>query len=601
MSRRVVWALVAVIPLGLAAVSPVPAQQTPRQEQLLREAVTREAEGDHQAAESLLRELLEAAPAAPAALIALERVLRVQGRLEAFPPVLERAVAVEPRSPYVNQLRLRTYSALDRVDALERAARQWVTFAPLQEVPYREVAEVWEERGEPARALAVLEEGRRVLGRADALALPLGDLLHRMGDPRAAVRAWGWAIEPDGRGALQVVERVRENPEARRYVGELIDRLAVDRAPRGRLEAALELALTADPGRVRALAERLLAQVGPAARRSLLQRVATAADNAGHTELAFWAYGALLDVETRLRYTDADTAGTERLAALRSRLAELALVLGDSAAAAEAFRAVEASADIGPAGRRAAAALRIELLAAEDPTAAAGALERFAREHPGTPELDRVTATVAGALLRDGRREEADAVLADAPGPRASLVRARLRLDAGDAAGARAEYLAAAPGLRGAEATRALKRVTLLGRVSGPAAERLGEALRLRDAGEAERAVARIVAAVDAEGVQGSEDAPGPGAAAALLAFAARLAEDAGLEAEARRIRERIVAEHPDAPDTPAALLALGRALKDDAATREAARAHLERLILDYPESALVAQARRELEGLGRP
>ncbi len=598
MSRVAWWTLVALIPLGLAmAASPAAAQQTPRQGQLLREAVGREAEGDLAAAESLLRELLDVAPASPAALMALERVLRVQGRLEAMPPVLERAMAEDPRSPYVNQLRLRTYSALDRIDGLERAARQWITISPLQEVPYREVAEVWEARGEPARALAVLEEGRRVLARADALALPLGDVLARMGDLPAAVRAWGWAIEPDGRGALRVVERIRERPEARPYVAGLIDRLAGDRAPRGRLEAALELALAAeDPDRARTVAGRLGAEVGTEARRSLLDRMATTADAAGHTELAFWAYGALLDVETRLRYAGTDTAGaerltagTERITALRNRLAELALALGDSAAAADAFRAVEASSDVGSPGWRAASALRIELTAAEDPDAAASALERFAGEHPGTPELDRVTATVAGALLRDGRREAAEAVLGDVPGPRSSLVRARLRLEAGDAAGARAGYLAAAAGLRGAEATGALRRVTLLGRVSGRAARQVAEALRLRDAGESQRAVAGVMAAVDTGG--GHDASP-------LLAFAAGLADDAGLEAEARRIRERIVAEHPGSPDAPPALLALGRKLKDDPGTRGAARAHLERLILEYPESALVPQARRMLEGL---
>ncbi|MFP4624551.1 MAG: tetratricopeptide repeat protein, partial [Gemmatimonadota bacterium] len=156
---------------------------------------------------------------------------------------------------------------------------------------------------------------------------------------------------------------------------------------------------------------------------------------------------------------------------------------------------------------------------------------------------------------------------------------------------ARRAYLSAAPALRGREATAALSLATLLGRVSPEAARAVGSALTLQDRGDPGGAVDRLAGATN--GVRPEDRAP-------LLSVAAAMAADAGLPADARRLRSRIVADHPRSSDAPAALLALGRELAADPATRPEARELIERLILEYPRSALVPQARRVLERLDR-
>ncbi len=600
------WPIVVLVAVGLlTALAPIPAAAQDRREDRLRVAVEREAAGDLATAESMLRGLLADSAAYPPALIALERVLRIQGRLEELTPVLDDAMAADPRSPWVNQLRVRTFSALDSVPGIEEAADQWIRFAPMQEVPYRETARVWMERGEPERALAVLEEGRGAL-RPTALALEYGDALAALGRDSAAAMAWGEAIEVDGRGVENVQDRLAARPAAIRYMPSLVDRLAGRdaagpgagavgmRASRGRLGAALTLALDAGlEDRARVVAERLVDGLSPADRRPILERVSRRADFLGATELAYWAYGALLDAESQLRYAGAgpDSAGTERLVALRSRVGRLALALGDSAAADAAFRNVESEADPGSPGARAAAALRIELTAARDLDAATTALDRFAAAHPDAPELDRLTAIIATGLLEAGRPAAADSALAGVDGPRSALLRGRQALEGGQPREARDEYMKAVAWLQGPDATRALQLVTLLGRVAGAAAIPVGEALRLRDDGDPEAAITTLE---DAAAGLPAGDAP------PLLDLAARLADEAGLAGDARRLRERVVAEYPDSPDAPASLLALGRQLAAADSTRDRAREHLERLIIDYPESALVPEARRVLEGMRR-
>jgi predicted Zn-dependent protease len=82
-----------------------------------------------------------------------------------------------------------------------------------------------------------------------------------------------------------------------------------------------------------------------------------------------------------------------------------------------------------------------------------------------------------------------------------------------------------------------------------------------------------------------------------ILDYAAGVADRTGLAAQAEQIRREIVTEYPKSTVTPASLIALAQVLsargeKDDA------RLMLERVILEHPRSALVPQARRDLDRL---
>jgi hypothetical protein len=85
----------------------------------------------------------------------------------------------------------------------------------------------------------------------------------------------------------------------------------------------------------------------------------------------------------------------------------------------------------------------------------------------------------------------------------------------------------------------------------------------------------------------------------AILEFAANLADRVRLREEAAQIRREIIDDHPASPEAPGAILAVARELSHGGThEEEEARVLLERLITEYPRSALVPQARRELDRL---
>jgi hypothetical protein len=80
--------------------------------------------------------------------------------------------------------------------------------------------------------------------------------------------------------------------------------------------------------------------------------------------------------------------------------------------------------------------------------------------------------------------------------------------------------------------------------------------------------------------------------------MAASIAERSELDVEAEKARRIIITDYVKSPEAPAALLALARTLSQKSETMGEAREQLERLILDHPRSALVPQARQELDRL---
>ena len=86
-------------------------------------------------------------------------------------------------------------------------------------------------------------------------------------------------------------------------------------------------------------------------------------------------------------------------------------------------------------------------------------------------------------------------------------------------------------------------------------------------------------------------------AAPLLLAMAARIETTRGADARALPLWTRVAEAFPTAPEAAEARLEWGRLLKRRGALRDA-RGQFETLILRYPSSALVPQARRELDAL---
>jgi tetratricopeptide (TPR) repeat protein len=178
--------------------------------------------------------------------------------------------------------------------------------------------------------------------------------------------------------------------------------------------------------------------------------------------------------------------------------------------------------------------------------------------------------------------ERARLALRDAPLEDADAVGGWLALYAGDLGAARAA-------LRQVEAVDPLRVevLALLTRTTAARSRAVGEAYLALARGDSARA-ARAFEQVATER---------PEVASLALLSAARIEAARGATARAATLWEGITARHATSPEAAEAWLEWGRLARrqGDLAT---ARARFETVILSHPTSALVPQARRELEGM---
>jgi tetratricopeptide (TPR) repeat protein len=551
--------------------------------QLLRESAARESQGDYDGAEAVLRRLLEENPASSGGLFALERVLRAKGEIVTILPAVDAFLAEQPQSSGVRSLELRVLSEVDSTEAVRREAEAWLSIDPGEEVPYREIARVYERTFGSDEALELLYRGRDELGRNDALALEVGDLLVASGRIEEGAEEWARAVGRDAAQVSTVTRRVTglENEEdaaraGRRVVEVLGDERELDRRRAGS-RIALDLGLEREAMR---LSQDVADELDGRARSTFLTDVARRARDNDLVDVAAWAYDALGG--------DAGSPAERRQFDLR--IVEVSLAAGDTATALEAQRRVVASYSAGSVDRRRATARVIRLEGRRaDPRELRAMLDDFREDFPNAPELDEVAATVAGALQARGDPRGAHDVLEGIEGPKSSLERAYLLLAAGEVAAARSALLLALTGLPPGEATSVIQFAGLLGRVSPAAAEALAEAGVAAHAGQAAGAATGL-----AEAVESFEE----GERAAVLAEAARIAADGGEARVASEIRGRLIVEYPESPEFAEAALALARYHARTPRGYEQAIRLLEDLIASRPNAAVVPDARVELERL---
>jgi hypothetical protein len=586
MSRRrlraavVVAACLASIPLQAQEYGrPADARAGTAELDRLRDAGIREAAGDVPGAEALVRRVLRDNPRSLSALMALERLLALQGRLDDLLPDIERVIAADPTSATAHRARLRVHAGRDDETGIANAAAAWIAVTPHLETPYREVAAFWRERGRPDQAIAILEAGRSRVGGDDALALELGDAFAAAGNAQRAADEWARAVSVEGRGLLPVQRRIADQSDGGAAVmPRLLASLSASSPARKR--AAVLLAMDAGlEAAALAITEPLIQELPDAQRRTTLVEFARRADGSGLHRYAAWAYGRLLQGER-----DAETA-----LAIRTRIMEAALLAGDSALALDMYAELEAEAAAGSPRQRQALAARLRVGAGNDGVeAATRGFAAFRAEYPRAPELDETAAALAARLMDEGSEARAAEIVEGVPGPRSAQLRARLHIRAGHLGAARDELLAAAAGLRGRDATDALALGALLTRLSPAGAEIVAHMV---GGSEHDRESALRETAAATARLQDSERA-------AILDFAAAAADRSGLDAHADALREAIAAELPGTPEAPAALLALARRALARHDSDEAAALMLERIIVDYPRSALAPQARTELQRL---
>ena len=520
------------------------------------------------------REALASRPADLAALLGLERALVTLGRPADVLPALRAALAANPSSGPAWGVGIRIHTQLGEGDSARAAMERWAAISPEAEDPYRELGRALAARRDRATARRVLEVGRERLGREEALAPELAELLTAEGRYQDAAREWVLA--------MRELEGYRHSTMT-----------ALAPAPASQRAGILGSLRDGGPDASAAAAGLALRWGDPVGGVRMLE--------AGLPEDSVRAATLLRDFLEQLTPPEGAAAAHAQALALEGLAARV------PPAQAQRLRS-DAARAFAAAGRPDDARRMLAVLAADG--AAPAALQAGA------------TVTLIGLLVEEGRLEEAEARLAAAAelpdADRADLARrialgwarggdldraerlaradssvdglalqGRLRLFRGDLDGARTALQAAGPFAGGREA--AAERVGLLALLAPIAASQvpeLGAALLAAERGDTTAAVQGLERTADLVGAE----AGGPG----LLVLAGRMQAARGQDGDALRLLGAARAATGTAA-APAALLELARlALSRGRATE--AIPSLEALILEYPGSALVPQARRLLD-----
>ncbi len=520
-----------------------------------------ESAGKSREAATIFRNALHVLPNA-GALLGLERVYADLGMSDSLLVPLDSLIRADPREPLYRTVQLRTLQILRRDDQLRAAFERWARQSPRDATPYREYARLLLQLGRSSSADSVVQRGRLSLGSAH-------DLEYETAQLRAAQGQW--------------------EPSAESWRRALVD------APHLAGAAAYALAPTPLPVRDRIRAVFLAPPVQLGARRAMAELELT--------------WGRPTEAWDALRVVAPDSAAGEAWTDF-----------GERALAEERFAVARDAL---------AAAVRVRRSPALVLTAATAALRAGSPANvPGLIPISDVEADPARlardylplyveALSQLGRGAEAEALVVRfdrylAPGQRMRLARAlangwvrrgdlsrardALRAAGGDADSTEAAgWLALYDGrlsdarvlLRGARepGPELAQALGIVARTRGDTAPRLGAAFLALARGDSTAAATSFVEAAREN----------PDAASAVLLAAARIHAARDDATEATGLWRRIVAEYGDMPEAAESELEWARALRRQGDSAGAA-AHLEHLILTAPQSALLPQARRELE-----
>lgn len=495
------------------------------------------------------------------ALLGLERTYVELGWSDSLLAPIEVLIARRPSDSMVRMVQLRTLQSLGREAELRAAFEGWVRVQPREATPYREYARLLLQRGRSSTADSVLRRARVALGGTGKLELELAQLRAAQGQWVASAEAWRVALREQ-----PYLEQAASHALAPTPAGSRDDVRAIFLAPP--VEGPARLALAG-----------LEAAWGSPADgwRALRDLPADSASAAAWAE-----FGGRMEGEERwaLAYEALGAALRVRPSGpLAFRTATAALNAGDAVATLRLAPI--------PAGRDSASAseglvsLHVQALARLGRAAAAEELvERMDRWlTPG--ERSSLARVVAFGWVRAGDMDRA----------RRALSAAGVDGDSSDASGWLALYggdiRSARTLLRGGtertpELASALAVIARLRVDSAPAVGHAFLLLARRDSAGAAAALARAA--------QAHADA-----ASVLLVMAAQVHAARGELPQAETLWRRVVEQHEGSAEAPLASLDWARALAARG-DKPGAIARLEHLILTYPQSALVPQARRELE-----
>jgi len=546
-----------------------------RAQEILARALDLERQGRWQEAATAFRALLAREPASPPALLGAERAFTALDERDSIMAVVSRALAADPASSTAHSIAVRTARAAGGDTLAAEALARWMAAAPRSEAPFRELVRAMLAGGRVDEAREAVTLARQRLGDPERLGPELAQVEVAAGNWVRAAAEWRSAVErqpglvgpaafslqsapPAARDRLlRAVASDDSAGVARRLAAELL--LGWNEPARAwtMLRTALPSAPEERSSMVRAFADRARAQDGPEP-----QRVAAEA-----LEML------------------AATAEPQEAARLRVASARAFAAAGDGASARRVLRAMADDPAAPPGIAGTATATLVELHVREgNPAEASRLLQRSLARLSGG-EAERLWQLVARAWMRAGALDRAEQAAAADSSLAGDEVRGWIALYRGDLARAR---MLLRTGVRPAEGDAAAERAAMaaLAQVVGAdSLPTLGAALLQAARGDTLGA-SRALVAVARGGVVAGE--------AEILLLAARYAMLARDPAAAQAIWADIAQRHAESSAAPAALLGLARASagRGDVA---GATTRLEALILTYPQSALVPEARREL------
>ena len=538
--------------------------------------------GQYEQAASVYFAALRADPTGLSALLGLERVLPPLNRLAELLPVAQRSVAARPTNVALRAVLLRTYVALNESDSAGAVALRWAAAAPRDDAPYREWAIALENAHRRAAARDVLVAGRRALGRPGAFGIELAELSQLSGDWEGAAREWAGALADAPAQLPNAASELAEAPEPQR-------------------ERMVRLLLAGEPAAItRRLAGELLLAWGQAPRAwtAFESGVATPSFDAAAALRRFADLaGARGTPEARrvqglalARY--ADMAPEPAAARARADAARAFIEAGDRAAARDVIERVARDSSAPLDAQQLAQSAVVEALID------AGQLDEAAQQLATSGRLSAdarawLRLRLARARIGQGDLERAEATLQGDSSVEALALAGWVALYRGRLGDAQRLFRTAGPyaGDR-RDATDRSEMVALLQQVPVDSLPELGGALLLLARGDSARAVEALRLAARRLGT-----GQGGGGRPDVLLVAGRVAARLGPAPQqiALSLFDEVVKTGGQGAAAPAAELEWARLLVRRQQTGEAIQ-HLEHLILSYPGSAVVPEARRELE-----
>ncbi len=536
------------------------AQGSGEESPALARALDLEGEGKCREAIPLYRQALYRNDQPAGALLGLERCTSEAGSPDTLLAILDSVMLRRPTDPLVRTIQLRTLTTQMRLEDARVAFAHWLAIAPQDATPYREYSRLLLDNGLALSADTVLQQAGMRLGGVRLIAPELAELKGALGMWESSATHWRDALElAPYLEASAVYVLGAATGEARDSIRTVLSGDPAELAPR-RVLANLELRWSSSRRAWDAL--RTLAPSDSVVEAWL--RFGSQVEQREAWQVATEVYAAALAVR---RTTTLMTRAA--LVALRAGEAGLALAYADS---------LESAPDT--TQRPTMLLIRLRALAQLGRAADADSvLEDVADQLDPAARGDAVRA-VAWAWVRLGDVPRARETLANGGEESDERAAAWMSLYEGDLNGARG-------GLRRLDEVNsdAVLALSIFARTRAEKSPGIGKAFL---------ALARSDTAAAAQTFE-SAATEVPDAAPLLLSIAARLYLVTPDSARAGGIWQDVLARFPESPEAAEADLEWARALRRHGDTK-AAMDRLQHLILTYPRSALVPQARRELD-----